>query len=754
MAFPQNWYQKWLVDPTTTNQAGDLLYFARSPYGSANDVVIDWNSFIAQFAAPYTPAALTKTNDANVTLTLGGTPATSLLQATSLTLGWSGQLSLTRGGTNANLTASNGGIFYSTASAGAILAGTATANQILLSGSSTTPAWSTATYPATTTINQILYSSSANVIGGLSTLNNGVLITGATGIPAMLANGTAGYVLTANSGAPPSWQAAPAPTPAALTESNDTNVTMTLGGTPSTALLQAVSMTLGWTGQLSVARGGTGSASVVSAPAATAWAGWDANKNLSANSLIEGYATTATAAGTTTLVVGSAQQQYFTGSTTQTVTLPVTSTLVLGQQFFIVNNSSGVVTVQSSGANSIQAMAASTTLLVTCILTSGTTAASWNAIYAPISSAGSGPWTASGTSSAQGGSSATATGTSSLSYGSSSNANAGSNCISVGSGNTITTGSLGLAMFGYSNSTNGGAANYGLVAGNSNTIESNYCFALGQSCTNTSSFSFTSGTNCTAAHQAFAFGNTCTSSGTGSVTFGQNATASNSGSFVFNDQSATGTNLADTGSNQFVCRFNGGYYFNTAATSPVFNLLGTASAVNYVALTNNTTGNPPVFNARGTDTNIDLNIGGKGTGAVNILGASTNSSAPSGYVGEVISSVIVSGSAVSFTTATPRNITSISLTAGDWDVWGNVYFIGSTTNMTSVFLWISSTSATVPDPSVYNALNPIANAAVGLNAPALTFQLSGTTTIYLSAEANFATGTATGCGGIYARRRR
>lgn len=47
-------------------------------------------------------------------------------------------------------------------------------------------------------------------------------------------------------------------TPAALTEVDDTNVTLALGGTPATALLQAVSMTLGWTGQLSVARGGTG----------------------------------------------------------------------------------------------------------------------------------------------------------------------------------------------------------------------------------------------------------------------------------------------------------------------------------------------------------------------------------------------------------------------------------------------------------------------------------------------------------------
>lgn len=48
------------------------------------------------------------------------------------------------------------------------------------------------------------------------------------------------------------------PTPAALTKTDDTNVTLTLGGTPATALLQAVSLTLGWTGTLSPARGGTG----------------------------------------------------------------------------------------------------------------------------------------------------------------------------------------------------------------------------------------------------------------------------------------------------------------------------------------------------------------------------------------------------------------------------------------------------------------------------------------------------------------
>lgn len=95
------------------------------------------------------------------------------------------QIGLANGGTGANLTASNGGIVYSTASAMAILSGTATANQIVLSGSSAAPAWSTATYPPTTTANQILYSSSTNTIAGLATANSGVLITSAGGVPSI-----------------------------------------------------------------------------------------------------------------------------------------------------------------------------------------------------------------------------------------------------------------------------------------------------------------------------------------------------------------------------------------------------------------------------------------------------------------------------------------------------------------------------------------------------------------------------------------
>ena len=111
---------------------------------------------------------------------------------------------------------------------------------------------------------------------------------------------------------------------------------------------------------LPLANGGTGA---TSAPAA--------------NAALFGYTSTATAAGTTTLTNTSSVYQLFTGATTQTITLPVTSTLTAGWTFHIVNNSTGNLTVQSSGLNAVCTVIPNTTAMVTCILITGTTAASW-----------------------------------------------------------------------------------------------------------------------------------------------------------------------------------------------------------------------------------------------------------------------------------------------------------------------------------------------------------------------------------------
>jgi hypothetical protein len=113
---------------------------------------------------------------------------------------------------------------------------------------------------------------------------------------------------------------------------------------------------------LAIADGGTGASTLAGASIATT-----------------GYTTTATAAGTTTLTVSSNCLQFFTGTTTQTVVLPVASTLTAGQRFEIHNNSTGNITVNSSGGNLVATVLPTYTVVFTCILTSGTTAASWDA---------------------------------------------------------------------------------------------------------------------------------------------------------------------------------------------------------------------------------------------------------------------------------------------------------------------------------------------------------------------------------------
>jgi len=95
-----------------------------------------------------------------------------------------------------------------------------------------------------------------------------------------------------------------------------------------------------------------------------------------------GYTSTATAGGTTVLTNASSYYQVFTGTTgVQTITLPVTSTLATGWTFHIVNNNttSGNLTINSSGGNLVLTVVPGTTAMVTCIGTTLTTAADWEA---------------------------------------------------------------------------------------------------------------------------------------------------------------------------------------------------------------------------------------------------------------------------------------------------------------------------------------------------------------------------------------
>jgi hypothetical protein len=135
-----------------------------------------------------------------------------------------------------------------------------------------------------------------------------------------------------------------------------------------------------------------------------------------------------------------------------------------------------------------------------------------------------------------------------------------------------------------------------------------------------------------------------------------------------------------------------------------------------------------------------------------IIGTATNDNAGAGKVGEFISSTIASGSSVSLTTSVAANVTSVGLTAGDWDLFGNVtWTITGTTS--GGYAWISSTSATTPDGSLSSGLGIVTPpGATGITVPYKRFSLASTTTIFLSTVFVFSSGAVAACGGIYARR--
>ena len=642
----ENLYQVYQANPITSNADTDLMYFGQSPYTTGYDAAMTYGNFKAQFVLANTVTSIADGGTGQTTAALAFPALANGNAADTL---WVYQTVVGA----INLVATKSNAFFNCTSAGFNIS----------------DALGLASYA------NGYYFCIKNVAGS----GNVTFVPHGTdtidGNPSLVIAPQQSVIVVKSAG---QWST--------VAESNFSSGNVNAGTTGQLAYYAANGTTLS-------------GLTVSSTPTASEIALWDANVNLSANNFIEGYATTATAAATTTLTVGSAYQQYFTGTTTQTVLLPVTSTLVLGQGFYIVNNSTGVVTVQSSGANTVKAMAAGSALFVRCILTSGTTAASWDATgYVVQASGGASPWTAgAGTGSAIGGDgTSTASGNYSLSYGQS-NSVVGYNSIAIGSSFTM----------------NG---NYSAGFGYGNTSNGNYSLMAGYQCSAGGDYSFCAGYQANAQHSySFAFGNTCSANATGAYALGYNSTAYYQGSVVWQDSS--NFNNTDSANNQWVNSFAGGYYW----------YIGNGS------------------------TKLCLQIAPT-SGAVSLRGTNTNDNASAGYVGELISSRVASASAISLTTMTASNVTSISLTAGDWDIEGNVSFAFGGVS-TGAAAWISLTSATLPDYSLYNAIeNSGGIGSVGFSTPKVRVSIASTTTVYLSALTAFSTSTATACGGIYARR--
>lgn len=106
-------------------------------------------------------------------------------------------------GTSVNAGTANQTAYYATAGSTVSGVGPGSTGQIYQSnGSGSAPAFTTATYPATTTVSQLLYSSSSNVVAGLSTTNRAALGTSATGVPQWLALTDGQLVIGSTAGAP------------------------------------------------------------------------------------------------------------------------------------------------------------------------------------------------------------------------------------------------------------------------------------------------------------------------------------------------------------------------------------------------------------------------------------------------------------------------------------------------------------------------------------------------------------------------
>lgn len=154
-----------------------------------------------------------------------------------------------------------------------------------------------------------------------------------------------------------------------------------------------------------------------------------------------------------------------------------------------------------------------------------------------------------------------------------------------------------------------------------------------------------------------------------------------------------------------------------------------------------------------------------GTQLSGVLGTTTNNNAPAGYIGEIQTATVAVGSAQALTTATPLNNTSLSLTAGDWDVSGTADFIpAASTSITLLQAGLGTTTATFltqaggggvgPDPSALfaqAAAVPGAN-VITLDVGPVRVSLAASATIFFVAQATFTVAALSVYGTLRARR--
>jgi hypothetical protein len=144
-----------------------------------------------------------------------------------------------------------------------------------------------------------------------------------------------------------------------------------------------------------------------------------------------------------------------------------------------------------------------------------------------------------------------------------------------------------------------------------------------------------------------------------------------------------------------------------------------------------------------------------GTG-VGIHGTNTNDSAAGGYVGEYVSAQVTTAANL-FGNNVLGDVTSISLSAGDWDVTGQVMATKNGATVSAFDTGIGTASGTASTGMTYgvNLIEcppPGASNDIPCQIPSWRVSLSSTSTIYLKARGFYSAGTPQAYGFIHARR--
>jgi len=151
----------------------------------------------------------------------------------------------------------------------------------------------------------------------------------------------------------------------------------------------------------------------------------------------------------------------------------------------------------------------------------------------------------------------------------------------------------------------------------------------------------------------------------------------------------------------------------------------------------------------GNSVSTTIAIGGQ------LPATSTNDSASTGKLGEYQVNTVTSGQALALTTAVTRNIIISSLTAGDWDVTGQVdYTAAGGASIQYMQQGVSTTSGTLPSQDGYSSINLGAAPTVdqGNPVPVSRISVSTTTSVYLVTKTTFTPGSVTAYGTLRARR--